>query len=263
MDNYRNDTWKGIVGFILIASLISCGGNNNSTSSVVPIQQPPPPPEPIPAPVNNVVQIDFSFNNGTDSWLAGFSDYGVGSDGLQLSSGYEQLPIPLDNLSGFSVSGTNRVDDLYMFIKRAFIGFSVNSRYQIQFEITFASNASGASDCLGVGGAPGIAVTIKAGVVNIEPLSVLDDVNKYNMNIDKGIQKNSGLDALNIGNFGNTRPCADTTYEEKTLRSDPNTLLEVTPDSDGVLWFLFSTDSGFESTTHIYYLRGKITATKI
>ncbi len=261
MDNYHSDTWKGIVGLILIASLISCGGGNNeSASTVVPIQQPLP--EPIPTPVNNVVQIDFSFNDGTDAWLAGFSDYSVGSDGLQLSSGYEQLPVPLDNLSGFSVSGTNRVDDLYMFIKKAFTGFSVNSRYQIQFEITFATNASGAADCNGVGGAPGTAVTIKAGAVNIEPLSVLD-ANKYTMNIDKGIQKNSGLDALNIGHFANTRPCADNTYEEKTLRSDPTTLLEVTPDSDGVLWFLFSTDSGFESTTHIYYLRGKIIATKI
>ncbi|VAW60536.1 hypothetical protein MNBD_GAMMA11-482 [hydrothermal vent metagenome] len=234
--------------FLLSSFLIACSNGGSGSDGV---SSP------------DTIQIDFKFDNDTDGWVAGFADYPVGEDiSYELSSDFAQLPAPLQSLSGFSVSGRNSSDDLFMFIKKQFNGFTARSQYQIQFEITFASNAP--SGCIGVGGAPGEAVTIKAGASIIEPLPINDGNNVNVMNIDKGNQSTGGSDAIVIGDFANTKNCdnRDFTYELKTLKNDSTPYSALTG-PDGALWFTFSTDSGFESTTRIYYISGKIIATKI
>jgi len=250
-----------LISLCLLSGLLaSCDNSNKPT---------PPKPEPVPAPIppplpgNDVVQIDFNFNSNTDGWTAGFADYPIAQASIfNLSANFSQLPAPLQTASGFMVSGTNRSDDLFMFIKKRFSGFSANTQYQIQFEITFASDAP--SGCIGVGGAPGEAVTIKAGASVIEPLAINDGNNVYIMNIDKGNQSVGGSDAISIGDFANSKICDNNgfTYELKTLNNNIAPFSVLTG-SDGNLWFSFSTDSGFESTTQIYYIGGKIKATKI
>jgi len=243
--------------FVFLVS--SCGGGN---SNVVNRDDTVSLPIAVPPPVNDVIQIKLDFQNDLDGWFAGFSDYPVNTNtDFNLSSGFSQLPEPLLSLSGFSISGTNRSDDLFMFIKKGFSGFSVNSQYKIEFKITFATTAQ--SNCVGVGGSPGSGVSVKAGASILEPLSILNSNNEFRMNIDKGVQKNSGKDAIVIGDVANSQACDPNNafYELKTLNND--TLpFTVKTDSTGVLWFTFSTDSGFESTTHLYYINGSIIATK-
>ncbi|VAW54220.1 hypothetical protein MNBD_GAMMA06-1286 [hydrothermal vent metagenome] len=247
--------------FFFIYALSSCGGASSSDiSSPNPAT---PPDDEITQPNSEETRIDFTFdnglnNNGTDGWLSGFSDYPVNPDtDYQLTSGLSQLPPPLESISGFNLSGTNRSDDLFMFIKKRFSGFAPNTQYQLQFEITFASNAP--AGCIGAGGAPGEAVTIKAGASIVEPLAINNGNDVYQMNIDKGNQKNSGSNAINIGDFANSKNCEDNdfTYELKTLNND-STPFSIFTNSDGALWILLSTDSGFESTTSIYYISGTI-----
>ena len=241
-----------LIPLLLPGLLISCNNTDNLAN-----------PSPAPAPTDGIVQINFRFNNNTDGWTAGFADYPADQESIfKLASGFAQLPIPMQSFSGFSVSGTNRSDDLFMFIKKQFSDFSANTKYQIQFEITFASNAP--TGCIGIGGAPGEAVTIKAGASVIEPLAINDGNNFYIMNIDKGNQNVGGGDAINIGNFANSKDCNSNnfTYESKTLNNNAMPFSVLTG-ADGALWFTFSTDSGFESTTQIYYISGKIIATKI
>ncbi len=236
--------YKFLLPFLLTWLLYSCGGGGS-------------------APSEDAIQINFKFDNETDGWVAGFADYPVGEEAaFELSSGFAQLPAPLQSLSGFSVSGKNGSDDLFMFIKKSFTGFEPNSQYQLQFEITFASNAP--SGCIGVGGAPGEAVTIKAGASIIEPLSNNDGNNFKVMNIDKGNQSVGGSDAIVMGDFANSKDCNDNdfNYELKTL-SNVGAPYSVITNSDGALWLHFSTDSGFESTTRIYYISGRVKATKI
>lgn len=68
----------------------------------------------------------------------------------------------------------------------------------------------------------------------------------------------TGVDALNLGNVAGTNPnCNVLAFEEKTLRS--STPLRARTDSSGALWVFFGTDSGFESTTEVYYRRAEIT----
>jgi hypothetical protein len=179
-----------------------------------------------------------------------------------LKSGYEQLPSPLENVSGLNVSGNNHSDDLFMFIKKKFSGFEPNTGYQLRFEITFATNAP--SECMGVGGPPGEGVAVKAGATVLEPLPYDDGSGSYLMNIDKGNQISGGSDAITIGDFANTKKCedGDFAYELKTLSNEGNTFTVYT-ESDGELWVLFGTDSGFEAVTSIYYVSGAIVATKM
>lgn len=242
--------YKVVFLFLFSGLLYSCGGGGSSA------------PDSGPG-ITTPVQINFKFDNDIDGWTAGFADYPVGEEAaFELVSSFALLPAPLQTVSGFSLSGKNSSDDLFMFIKKRFTGFEANSQYQLQFEITFASNAP--SGCIGVGGAPGEAVTIKAGASIIEPLSDNDGNNFNVMNIDKGNQRVGGSDAVVIGDFANSKDCNDNdfSYELKTL-SNVSVPYSVLTDSDGALWFNFSTDSGFESTTRIYYISGRITATKI
>jgi hypothetical protein len=116
-----------------------------------------------------------------------------------------------------------------------------------------ASNAP--SDCIGTGGAPGESVILKAGASAIEPLPVLTE-NGLRMNVDKGEQAAGGPAASVVGNIANGLPCDavnDTPYA--TLMRRHTHPVPVTANSDGELWLLVGTDSGFESLTALYYER--------
>jgi hypothetical protein len=67
-----------------------------------------------------------------------------------------------------------------------------------------------------------------------------------------------------MGNFANSKPCvADGfNYELKTL-TNAATPFELFTDADAEMWVLFGTDSGFEGTTTIYFVSGKIVATPL
>lgn len=203
------------------------------------------------------------FNNGIDGWKVGFSDYPAGQETFyELTSGFVALPVELGaNRKGLNVSGNNHSDDLYMFITRKITGLEPNTRYDLEFEVSFGSNV--ASGCSGVGGAPGEGVTIKAGASKIEPVAVNNGAGHYLMNIDKGNQAVGGSDAIAIGNFANGRSCesAENSYLKKTLKSEKGAFSTFSA-ADGSLWILFSTDSGYEATTSIYYMNTKVIATK-
>lgn len=208
-------------------------------------------------------QLEFEFDSDASGWRTGFADYPAGSEIFyELESGFEQLPPPLENLSGLNVSGNNHSDDLFMFVKKEITGLDPNTQYSLSFEITFATNAP--SGCFGVGGSPGESVFIKAGASVVEPLPVEDRSGYYLMNIDIGDQDISGNDAIAIGNFANSKDCEDNnfSYELKTVNSGGNPF-SVFTGADGGLWLLFSTDSGFEGTTSIYYVSGSVIAVKI
>ncbi|HEX8637209.1 MAG TPA: hypothetical protein VF692_04025, partial [Pyrinomonadaceae bacterium] len=145
---------------------------------------------------NNNVEIEFNFNQGTHGWTAGFADYppNIGT-GYELGAGIRWMPRKLTRTPrrGFYVQGHNRSDDLFMFLKRRLTagdGIVAGRTYRITYVITIASNAP--SGCAGIGGAPGEAVTLKAGASSIEPLAVLQTNGYLRMNVDKGNQSLGG-----------------------------------------------------------------------
>jgi hypothetical protein len=205
----------------------------------------------------------FNFENNAEGWEVGYADYPVGlsiTDSLKLyqfSYGHTLLPGPIiPKQSGIKVSGHNRSDDLFMFIRKKITGLSPGTQYQLYFEVEMASNVP--TNALGVGGAPGESVHLKAGASAKEPVVARDNQNYYRINLDKGNQSVGGADLINIGNIGVT----DTTTAYTLIqRSNPTPFSQRTG-AEGELWIIIGTDSGFEGLTTLYYSAIKITLQK-
>lgn len=196
------------------------------------------------------VQTDFkfSFDENTEGFVGDFADYPVGSsDDYDLEFKHSKLPAPMNQQDGsLKQSGDNHSDDLFMFVKKKISGLVPNKTYQAYFNIQFATNAPDGS--VGVGGSPGNSVYIKAGLTKKEPQKV-EQSGYYRMNIDKSNQSNGGDDMIVLGDFAN-----DTGKNEYTFKVLANSeAFVVETDSNGELWLIVGTDSGFESTTTIYY----------
>jgi len=204
--------------------------------------------------------ITFNFNKSSNGWSAGFADYPLNEeDFYELSSGRQAVPAPLSRYQGYRLSGNNHSDDLFMFIKKKFSGLKPNTRYELEFEVTLATNAP--RGCIGVGGAPGESVFVKAGASAEEPKPVISGDAIYRMNIHIGSQGSSGSDAVVLGDMANSQPCdnAEGVFELKTLTSETTPFSAYTNEA-GELWLLFGTDSGYESVTTVYFVQGTVSA---
>jgi len=195
-----------------------------------------------------------NFNSGADNWAGDFADYPNDPMMLpqyQLQFLHSSLPLPLNTVDGAILqSGINRSDDLFMFIKKKVTGLTPDKNYTVDIKVDFATNA--ASNMVGVGGAPGEGVKIKAGAVSVEPTRVLNTTeNWYRMNIDKGNQSIGGIDMKVIGDFANGTD--QNVYKIKQLTT--TSPLNVKANQQGEIWLVIGTDSdsGFEGLTTIYY----------
>ena len=94
---------------------------------------------------------------------------------------------------------------------------------------------------------------MKAGASTVEPVAE-EDSNRYlRMNIDKGNQANGGESMVVLGNVAN-REVENREYRIKTLDNIDLPLIVAT-DSQGGVWLIVGTDSGFEGLSRLYYAR--------
>lgn len=196
--------------------------------------------------------LTFDFESGTESWTAGFSDYPADWDKSRFEFRFEHTELPEEvnsNNSALLISGTNLSDDLFMFSKKRISGLKPNHNYLISFELELASRYPEQS--VGVGGSPGASVYLKAGASATEPQPVEKD-GEIRMNIDKGGQSQGGEDMRLLGNIG--IPGEEFRYQ-LIQRDNLQHPLPVRSDASGNLWLIVGTDSGFESTTTLYYNR--------
>ncbi len=193
---------------------------------------------------------EWNFNEGAQDWTGNFADYPVGREEfMELQFEHENLPAPLDTTTGaLMLTGTNTSDDLFMYAYVRIRNLRPETVYNITFTVQFASNVP--DDRAGIGGSPGESVWIKAGATPVEPVRVIDDMDYYRMNIDKGGQSQGGDDMIVLGDFSN-----DTDQQVYTLKNVTNSEQEfsVMPNDAGELWIIVGTDSGFEGTTTIFY----------
>jgi hypothetical protein len=199
----------------------------------------------------------YDFKSDTEGWFGDFADYPDEPDVeafYELFFSHAALPSPLNTNEGaLKQSGNNHSDDLFMFIKKEITGLEPARNYLLDLEIEFATNA--ASGSIGVGGAPGESVFIKAGGSTIEPQKVLDAEDQFfRMNIDIGNQANDGETVKVIGNFANGSDQFE--YRLKVLKTSRS--IKVQSDANGNIWLIVGTDSGFEATTTIYYNSVKV-----
>ena len=218
------------------------------------------------------LSISFDFRHGSLGWEAGFADYPPATDtpGLyNLTAGIRSLPPETGvNGTGFYISGSNRSDDLFMFLKRRLDssdGIVAGQTYQVSFTLVFASEAQ--SGCVGAGGSPGESVGLKAGATPAEPIALLDNSPLFSwlrMNVGKDNgQGFADLAASTTGSIANGIPCGSAPRSYVSIQRTHQHTNLVNASSTGKLWLLVGTDSGFEGTTSLYYQRIDVTLTPL
>ncbi len=198
------------------------------------------------------VDLSFDFERDAQGWMVGFADLPADYDNSIYDLDHEHRTLP-DGLegSGIYIQGHNRSDDLFMFLKRRVDGLKPNTTYAVSVSIDLATNVS--AGLIGIGGSPGESVFVKAGASTVEPLAE-EDSNRYlRMNIDKGNQSRGGESMVVLGNVAHPE-VANNEYRVKTL-NDTNLPLSVNTDSEGAVWLIAGTDSGFEGLSRLYYDR--------
>lgn len=239
-------SWK----FWIIGLLVFCSGCDSPEQEVT------------------VFSISFPFteldpDEGPDEgWKGDFADYPE-ADSVTYGLYFHHDLLP-DNLNsngetyGLHISGNNGSDDLFMFIKKKISGLRPNATYELLFNIKLASNAP--TGAVGVGGAPGESVYLKAGASIIEPRKELQ-AGMYRMNIDKGNQAEEGSDMINLGHIG--VGSGTTAFTVITRSNNSSNSFVVTTDDAGELWLVIGTDSGFEGTTTLYYTQVDVLFNKL
>jgi hypothetical protein len=213
-----------------------------------------------------VVTLTTEFNASTDGWIADAADLPSNPDvDYELDWGLRPLPAEVGAGNGFMLQGTNRSDDLFLYLTRqlnAADGILPNTSYQLAFEITLASNAPSGST--GIGGSPAESVFLKAGGSSVEPQKVLDRYNNVRLSVDKGNQGQGGKAATVAGNIANGLPPGESGVPApyaSIVRQVTHTA-NVTSDAQGRLWLLAGIDSGFEGFTRIYLQKIEVRLTK-
>ena len=203
----------------------------------------------------------FDFNDGAQGFVAGFADYYPAQENdYELVSDHRRLPSPLDDRSGLYLSGSNRSDDLFMYYKGQVGGLTPGERYSATVFAEIATDVP--SGCAGVGGAPGESVWVKAAVTDTEPMSVQRG-DLLRINIDVGNQSRGGENGVVLGNVANSRSCESSRLWELKSFSGKAIPAPVTASDEGQAWLLFGADSGFESTTSIYFTRVSVLFTRL
>ncbi|WP_229507230.1 hypothetical protein [Pseudoduganella rivuli] len=220
-----------------LALLAACGGDNHAM-----------PPQGALPPVLKAVQITADFNQGIDGWKGDSSDYSDADKPENLVFEQRALSAPLSG-KGYYVAGTNRSDDLFLYVKKQFGGFVPSASYKVTFTVKFATDVP--TGCMGVGGSPGESVWVVGAASDIEPKSVINN-GRNELNIDRGNQGGGGKAGQVLGTIGNSVPdCGKAVFESKTLKSKE--ALTVKADAEGKLWLVVGIDSGFESASHLTF----------
>lgn len=193
---------------------------------------------------------NFKFDNGTEGWTAGFSDLPSDYDKSIYELEFRQGEVPVDGKKdkGLMIKGHNRSDDLFMYITRGFTesdGLKKNTEYSVKLSFDIATHVQ--EGLMGIGGSPGEAVHVKAGVTVREP-KVENRNGMLEVNIDKGQQASEGKEALILGNIAKSNS-KDDSYQYKHFEKS----YKVTTNSRGEAWVIIGTESGFEGLTTLYY----------
>jgi hypothetical protein len=182
----------------------------------------------------NSGKMDITFNQNIDGWTANFADYSVGmEDSIAFNANIETLPAPLQPQLALKLQSQNTSDDVWMWVHKKVAGLKPNATYRVKISIDFASNA-------GTG--------------------FKDNLNNFlTVNFDKGNQQTDGPTVKNIGDLTtNSDICNNGPFMQKQLNSPASGTL-VKTDSNGNLWMVIGTDSGFEGVTTYYLMYGQVT----
>lgn len=193
-------------------------------------------------------RVTFDFERDDGGFTPIYADY-PGGEGVEefyeLRHGHEKVPIDGTG-KGLFLSGNNHSDDLFMGYYKELTGFRPGQLYA--FHVTFRLATQVDGGMIGVGGSPGASVYVKGGVAMERPERVQDELSYYRLNLDKGNQGLGGVDLALLGNLEKEKTVRSGEYEWKEFSFD----VRARADTEGRLWLVLGTDSGFEAVSSYY-----------
>lgn len=212
-----------------------------------------------------VFETDFnqSANSGdkiTDDWQAVFAEYPEGEeDFYELNSGVKNLPAPLDqSKKSFMLEGNNHSDALRMFLVKQLSGLTPGSRYVVETEVELASKYPDGS--VGIGGSPGNAVHLVSYFSTSGYTLEKPKGSNIQLVLTKTGEISDGVATIDLGDV--SIPSEEYVYQ-LIKRKKSSSPAAVRADSQGKLWAIVGTWSGFEGISTLYYTKIKISLTKI
>lgn len=206
-------------------------------------------------PRGRVISIDFA--RGAQGWIGDFADYPAADEALyELEAGMAPLPDGLrGGATGLRLRGTNRSDDLFLFARGPVDGLVPGARYEVRIDLVLASNSP--AGAVGVGGAPGEGVAVKAGATGTEPVTLVDRDGFVLLAADKGNQSVGGADATVLGDLAVKTPIDAPRFLLKRFAWRKLPPLVIDADANGRAWIFAGMDSGFEGPTTVYLVRAR------
>ncbi len=199
--------------------------------------------------VNGYVDYVFNLDDDTE-----FSDVVVDVPENYLENDfyeykYEITTSPVADMgNAIRLEGSNHSDDMFMGFYKKITGLEANTTYIYKLSFDIGTNVT--KGMMGVGGSPGGSVYVKAGIVPEAPLTEFNSINHYVFtNVDKANQSQSGTDLRVVSNMEKASDDYTEDYEYKTVSNH----FIATTNANGEAFILVGTDSGFESTTTVYY----------
>lgn len=203
---------------------------------------------------------EFSLVDGSDAWTGDFADLPAEHESFDLVfDGERSLPQGLPIAAAY-LAGSNHSDDLFMYLRRQVGDLSPGTTYRVAFEVQIATSVE--AGLVGIGGAPGESVFIKAGVSAEEPVPVVATEagrDMLRLSIDKGNQATGSRQAAVLGHIARDDGGSDG-FDTKSVGGEEE-VSYVTADDDGRVWIFAGTESGFEGRTEIYITRISATFT--
>lgn len=195
----------------------------------------------------NLSALSYTFDEGSEGWVADFTDYPVNPEPLA-DSIYRWKSAVLSNTSNlarpaaFLLSCNNVHGDIFMFLKKKVTGFRPNTTYTVVYEVELSSNVL-----------PGQGVILKAGASEVEPRKVIEG-GYHTLNIDKGGNTASGENLISFGDIGsvNTQAGLPLVIRGNALVYQP---LIVKSNSRGELWLAVGTDAMYSGLIEVYFTR--------
>lgn len=201
------------------------------------------------ATADNSLYFDFEKDDGGFTPI--YADY-PNSEGVEnfyeFRHSYEEIPIDGAG-KGIFISGNNHSDDLFMGYVKTLEGLAPARTYHVTVSFKLATDVD--SGQVGVGGSPGESVTVKCGLTQTQPVSIVYGTGEYayyRLNIDAGQQSNGGKDMVVVGDMAKTENNRPGEYEFKEFQAE----FDVAANILGEIFLIIGTDSGFEATTSYY-----------
>ncbi len=191
----------------------------------------------------------YQFETGNCGFLPIFSDYHDDNNNYEtyeMKAEYKKNPVIGDESSSLYIASQNRSDDMFMGYVKNIDGLKPNTEYNFNVVFELATNVE--KGMFGIGGSPGEAVSVKCGIVNIKPENKKDDIGVFRLNINQGAQSLEGKDMQVLGNISKPENSTIKGFEFKRFE----TSITVTTDSNGSVYLIIATDSGFEGLTEYY-----------